>query len=305
MKKSFLLLIIHLGFLFPLAAQINFSIEPIISSSLGKYDEYVLSFSGKGMVSKLEWQELPLFKIGTAAELSINSFLINADFFYGLPFNCGKMFDSDWNDHGIKTTYSISNNYAKRNYSFSLSAGYKFELVKITLVPQISFEYVYDFFQTNEGHGWYGSEKYSKTGVDVSWDSPDARYYKKLSRISLSRKNWYFFSGINIFIPMSDKLLVHAGSFIAPFAYTYNSDYHYDDNGKNQDFYLNSSQNMLFSRFKESLGFRYKINQKISASFTTNIIFGDIQKGILEGWEQYAGTDVFLADMRFGIKINF
>ena len=62
---------------------------------------------------------------------------------------------------------------------------------------------------------------------------------------------------------------------------------------------------MYFSRFKECLGIKYKINQKLTADFSTNIIFGGIRKGWLEGWEQYGGTDLFLADLRFGLRVDF
>ena len=117
----------------------------------------------------------------------------------------------------------------------------------------------------------------------------------------MKRTNWYIFSGFIISIPITNLLSFQAGTFTAPFAYTYNSDFHHDDNGTNHDFYLNSCQKMYFKRFKETLCLKYNLNQTIDTNFCINILFGGIQKGILEGWEQNAGTDLLIFDLRLGL----
>ena len=283
-------------------SEIKFEIEPNFNTTLGKYGEYVYSYSGKSVVSYLEWQSMPLVKPGIESRLSFNNLEFSAGISYALPLKCGKMYDSDWDSYGVKTTYSISNNYSMQNYDCYFSIGVKIDCKKFLLIPEFSYFYYYDFFQSNDGEGWYGRDIYSKTGKTVSWDSPDARHYRKLSRIELKRESKYFFLGITGLFNLGSKCEFSAGSFIAPYASVYNSDYHMDDNGKGRDFYLNSKQEMNFSRFLEKVSFTYKINNHFAIPFSLNCIFGEIEKGMLEGYEQYAGTDVVLFNLKLGIN---
>lgn len=305
-KKLFsqiIFIFLFLWFAFPnaLNAQVQISAGPAIAVNLGKYDEYVYSFSGRSIVSKLEWQQLPLIKLGALCQACAGNFVFSSDFFYALPFQCGKMYDSDWNHYGTKTTYSISNNYAKQNYSFSFEGAYKIKLKNLCFVPSLCFDYSYDFFQSNQGHGWYGSESYSKTKKDVSWDSENATYFKKLSRIDLIRQDWYVFAGLGLCFDVNDYFKLKASTYISPFAGTTNKDYHHDDTGKNEDFHLDSSQSSSFARFKESLGVEYNINDAVQIFINATLLFGGIQKGQLEGQEQNAGTDVFLTQIKIGL----
>ncbi len=280
----------------------TFSVTPAISTSFGKYGEYVYSWTGKSVVSYLEWQQLPLYKFGLQADFTYNNFLISSNFFYGLSLKCGTMYDSDWGSKGVKTTYSISDNYAIRNYDFSLNLSYKINFDHFSLIPEISYSYYYDYFQSSNGEGWYGSENYSKNGKEVSWDSPYARHYTKLSRIELKRESSYFFIGLSCKIPIGSKVELSLGSFIAPYSYVYNSDFHRDDNGTGKDFYLNSTQKIYFSRFMERINITYKINKHLSIPLNINCILGDIEKGLLEGYEQYGGTDVIQFIIKSGIQ---
>lgn len=305
MKKISFIFIFFFALLFSCYSDIKLSIEPVFSTTFGKYGEYVYSTSDKSILSYLEWQQLPLCKMGINSSLTLNNLSLFTSFSYGLPSKCGKMYDSDWNEYGLKTTYSISNNYAKRNYDFSFGLTYKINLKYLTIIPEINYKYFYDFFQSNDGEGWYGRDIYSKTGKTVSWDSPDARHYRKLSRIELKRECKYFFVGMNFAGTLFSKLDIEIGTFIAPYSYIYNSDFHLDDNGTNREFYLTSEQECNFSRFLEKVYMDYKINNFVSISLSGDFIFGDIVKGILKGYEQNAGTDVYQLIIKSGIIFNF
>ncbi len=297
--KKIILIIFTLGFcLFSSFSETSFSLGCSISSSFESNGEYVYSLFGKGVVSYLEWQALPIYKLGVKSEIAVNNFVIKTHFNYGLPIKCGKMYDSDWGAFGVKNTYSISNNYSIQNYDFLFSFSYKIKLLKIYLIPEFTLDYYYDYFQSNDGEGWYGSENYSLTGEEVSWDSPNATHFTRLSRIDLKRNSLFVFLGLQCVIPLKNQFSIGIGTFIAPFSYVYNSDYHHDDNGTNRDFYLNSTQLIAFSRFKELLFVDFQPTKKICISISTSIIFGGIEKGLLEGSEQYAGTDVLKVNLQ-------
>ncbi len=305
MKKISLIFLIILFFLLPLFSETHFSLGTSLSTTFEKNGEYVYGFSGTGVVSYLDWQCYPVCKLGINADLSFENFYIRTNINCGLPLKCGKMYDSDWGDYGLKTTYSISNNYAMQNYDFLLAFSYKIKIRKVYLIPELSLDYYYDFFQSNDGEGWYGSEAYSITGDDESWDSPYAKHFTKLSRIDLKRNSFFCFTGLGIIIPIGNKFNIGACTYISLYSYVYNSDYHHDDSGRNRDFYLNSTQTSYFSRFKELIFVEFKPREKISLDFTANVIFGDIVQGQLEGYEQLAGTDVLKVNLKLGGSIKF
>ncbi len=304
MKRKLIVLFFTCLFFFPSFAEIKVSFGNTFSASFDRYGEYVYSFSGRSVRSFLEWQALPLWKIGLNSEIAFDDFSIKASFAYGLPVKCGKMYDSDWTSSGLKTTYSISNNYAIQNYDFSLSLSYKIRFSKVILVPEFTFDYYYDYYQSNDGHGWYGSESYSKSGHEVAWNSPYARHFTKLSRIDLKRNNFFMFMGMGLIIPAGDKFEIGLGTYFAAYAYTYNSDYHRDDAGRNRDFYLNSAQTSSFTRFKEVIYVNFKPFKMFSFDFTSSLLFGDIERGALEGYEQDGGTDILKVNIQLGAKIN-
>ncbi|SEQ36330.1 hypothetical protein SAMN04487977_1049 [Treponema bryantii] len=304
-KKSFIVILFYLILVFSCFSETSFSFGGSFGASFEKNGEYVYSYSGKGVVSYLDWQCLPLYKIGLISDVSFDNFKIKTGFTYGLPIKCGKMYDSDWGTHGVKNTYSISNNYAIQNFDFNFSLSYRINIWKLFLIPELSFDYYYDSFQSGDGEGWYGSETYSKTGEEVSWDSPNARHYSKISRIDLKRNSFFIFFGIGAIIPLNNKFEIGLGTFISPYSYFYNSDYHYDDNGTNRDFYLNSVQKAYFTRFKEIICLEYKPTQLLCIDLETSFIFGGIEKGLLEGYEQYAGTDVLKINIKLSTKMKF
>lgn len=304
MKKNILCLYLFVFVSFFCFSEINISFTPSLKTTLGKYGEYVYSYSGKSIISYLEWENMPLFKLGADAKISYKNLILGGSFFYGLPLECGKMYDSDWDNYGVKTTYSISKNNALKNYDFSFSLSYIIDCKYFYLIPEFSYLYYYDFFQTSNGEGWYGRDIYSKTGKTVSWDSPDARHYRKLSRIELQRTSKFYFIGLNGQINLGKYFELTLGTFLSPYAYVYNSDLHRDDNGTNRDFYLNSTQEMNFSRFLEEVSVKCKLSQYISIPISFSCIFGDIEKGILEEHEQYAGTDLVHFNIKVGCQIN-
>ena len=73
----------------------------------GKLGEYLYDSSDSYICSYLEWEEKSLWFFGLDAGLEHNNFQFDVAFDYTLPLACGKMYDSDWNEDGLKHTYSI------------------------------------------------------------------------------------------------------------------------------------------------------------------------------------------------------
>ena len=79
-----------------------------------KYEYSLIDVKGKEN-SRLEWEADYLFKLGLRGAFKYQSFEVFASALFPLPFDCGKMYDSDWRTEGIKTNLSINFNPIKRN----------------------------------------------------------------------------------------------------------------------------------------------------------------------------------------------
>ena len=75
-------------------------------------------------ISLLEWDR-NIFFIGAGAHIDFGKLVIQVGFDYGLSDSCGKMADSDWlniSNYEMKTTYSIGDSEALKNYQTELGA---------------------------------------------------------------------------------------------------------------------------------------------------------------------------------------
>lgn len=309
--KHFLLFIFFLLFITPLlqAKPLTFYIQPQLEFAFTKNDEYILSPSGKRLVSYLEWGAEPLFLAGLEMGVSLKGFSL---WFYGdmaLPLSCGKMYDSDWNYSGTKTTYSIHQNNAILNYQLSSGFSYSFSTDSFKFGPGLSFLYNYDSFNAQNGYGWYGGEDYSKNGLDNSWDSEFARKAKKLYPIDLKRTNLYYFLDLAVaFYPRNSFNLGLVFS-LAIYNRTFTYDYHYGRPGTLNDFSMKEIQECFFQRFKTALNLNWQFHQNFCLAINVNWLYGDLIKGLLydddELVSQQSGNAINSLHIKTGICWTF
>lgn len=283
----------------------------------GQLGEYLYDSSDSYICSYLEWEEKPLWFIGLDAGLEHNNFQFDVAFDYTLPLACGKMYDSDWNEDGIKHTYSINDNTNLLGINTALDFGYKIKLNSIfCITPIFDVNYSFYSFLANNGHGWYGGSNVTGYADDVSWDSttPPAKYYKKLSRVSYYRHTVNFYAGVKISAFFSEKNNIALGLFVNPYTYTSAYDYHYDDSNNGYDYFMQPIQNSSFNNLKINFAYNYLLKNNLTIFTAVQLEKGFLRKGFfmtnsLYGYcyksDQASGSDFLSGRMTAGIKYNF
>ena len=257
---------------------LDFFIAPYTGVMFGKLGEYLYDSSDSYICSYLEWEEKPLCFIGLDAGLEHNNFQFDVAFDYTLPLACGKMYDSDWNEDGIKHTYSIFesnkntlglNTIINTQYSFSVTENFN-------ITPALQLQYNYYSFEARNGIGYYGSEAY--TGQpDVCWNDERAKKYR-VSGIDYLRHTFFTWIGSNFDYNLG-KHSIGLGLFVAPFTYTSAIDYHTDEKNLRRDYSLQEIQYSYFDRFKINFDYGYELNQKITFYINSNFLYGFNSKG--------------------------
>lgn len=317
MKKQLLVFIFSWFLIFSLFAEnqpanssknFNLSVIPNIGVSFENHGEYIYSYSGKRLLSYLEYRAEPLVKYGLTAQVDFYNAKITFGSDFGIPAKCGTMYDSDWNLLGVKTTYSIHENHSQQNYDFSTDFGWAFNFghqSQFCITPKIGILYSLDSFFAKNGYGWYGGESYSKNGEDNSWDSEYARKAIKIYPIELNRKTFSTFLGFDFSFTPVQKLTLTAGTYAAPYTKIKSTDYHHAKPDSGNDFYINELQECSFLRFKETLSIIYNLTDNIQLYFGTFWIFGPVVKGLLydddELTTQPSGSDINEIGLRMGL----
>ena len=252
-------------------------LQPAFSCTIGKMNESI--YSSKGYkCSLLEWEQKPLWNYGITVFTAFKNFGITAEFDSALPVSCGKMYDSDWNSNGIKTTYSIHELTAETNLNTEFSLSYIIKLDRIfQIIPFVQAQYSYNSFEARNGEGWYGGAAYSKTGKDVSWNDENAAYYKVYG-IDYLRHSFYLFTGFSFQLYITEKIKTELLLSVSPFTYTSAIDHHH---GKYNDFRFQEIQYGYFSRFKTGIKLEYSINSLIDAGMFFQAVLGTEDKGKL------------------------
>lgn len=271
-------------------SRLAFSIQPTFGCTLGQMNESI--YSSKGYkCSLLEWEQKPLWNCGITTLFEAGSFGINASFDFALPLSCGKMYDSDWNESGIKTTYSIHELTAVTNLNTELSLLYAFNVNNFfQIIPSIQAHYSYNSFEANNGEGWYGGAAYSQTGKDVSWNDENAVHYKVYG-IDYSRHTLYLFAGLTFQFRIINRLNIEVNTFLSPFTYTSAIDHHH---GKYNDFRFQEIQYSWFSRFKISAKLSYSVTSFFDIGLYARILTGKEDIGTL--YTDYWTEDLTLVD---------
>ena len=296
---------------------LDFFIAPYTGVMFGKLGGYLYDSSDSYICSYLEWEEKPLCFIGLDAGLEHNNFQFDVAFDYTLPLACGKMYDSDWNEDGIKHTYSINNNKNLLGINTYLDFSYKFKITpKFSISPVFDINYKYYSFLANNGHGWYGGANFTGYDDDIPWDNsnPSAKYYKKLSRVSYYRHTVNFYTGLDFnFIPVLNHV-ISIGLFTNIYSYTSAYDYHYDDSYSGYDYFMQPIQNSFFNNIKVNISYEYLIKRNLSLLFDIEYEQGFMTKGffmtnslykVCYKSEQPSGSDFFDFKTCIGIKYSF
>lgn len=257
---------------------LDFFIAPYTGVMFGKLGEYLYDSSDSYICSYLEWEEKPLCFIGLDAGLEHNNFQFDVAFDYTLPLACGRMYDSDWNEDGLKHTYSIfESNKNTLGLNTIINTQYSFPVTEnFNITPALQLQYNYYSFEARNGIGYYGSEAY--TGQpDVWWNDESAKKYR-VSGIDYLRHTFFTWIGSN-FDYNFGKHSIGLGLFVAPFTYTSAIDYHTDEKNLGRDYSLQEIQYCYFDRFKINYNYKYNFNQKITLFINSDFLYGFKSKG--------------------------
>lgn len=293
----------------------NFSITPFSSISCGKMNEHIYSSTNENVIiSCLEWNLSPLYKLGCDLDFNVRNSFFSFSCDFSLPFPCGKMYDSDWNNTGkLKKTYSILEENEQFCFNSLVYFHYRFTIRKtLSFSPTIEASYSYFNIKSSNGYGWFGGRDYSSTGKDVSWDSPYAKYYSKVYGINYERNIFLVFTGIKTDWKIQNNFSIVADIYIAPYVYLKVIDTHLNAPGLS-DIKQNQYQQGFFKYYKANLGCVYNAKKNLSLIFNINYLYGQKLKGPLylnrysdelEKTKQRSGSDTNILDFKFGVKFN-
>ena len=286
-KKFILRLFFSLlpAFIFP-ADIFHFDVSVFSGVRSGSITKSIYLENTDTKVSRLDWEEKPVFLAGLKTDFTIWKFESDFRFSFGFPLSCGSMYDSDWNLDGIKKTYTISECNILQNFDASINLSFHTpEFSAFRIDPSIEIQYLFKNFKAHDGYGWYGGQEHAKIprGYDVAWDDPLARKAKKIRDIDYYRHTVLTFFGVKGTFFASQKLTFQAEFFISPFSYNYSLDTHY--RSEENTHYLDI-QTGSFAKYKINLKSQYKLNRYFA-------VFTDVS--ILSGKEEYGDlySDVY------------
>lgn len=260
----------------------SLTISPNIGLSFGTLGEYLFSQYDKNhIVSDLQWNFSPLFKIGLMTEYNYKNFFIGGSFSYFLPTTNGNMYDSDYNND-FKTNYCIFDNESIFAIDATLKASFKIPIKKIKVSPTIIGLYSANRFVGKNGYGYFGDREINGgwTDTDVPWNDPRARKAISVSNIEYSRDELFLFLGTELEYKIN-RLTFLIGLFVSPITYTNVLDFHTDQTGNTPGYKAYSTQYGYFSKYMATLSINYEINNKINFFLNVNGILSLINKGIL------------------------
>lgn len=313
-KKSFLLIFIYIS-LFSAHAEgekqlLSFSLMPQAAFSYGFLEE-TLYTDELGKVSELKWDK-NLFMYGGCAQFSYSCFSGDFSFFSSVPCHFGKMTDSDWlneKDRNMKTTYSVGDNHAERNFdisaafSFDFRAKQKPEQPVFVFSPSIEIQYSYDFFKRPSATGWYGHSEYSsdkehhwwyeeeaKKFPYTYWNEEQGRYVtQKLAGVSYKRHSFNSWIGIKASVIEMKRMGLQFSFFISPVVYINSIDIHHGSETEYKQI-----QYGFFSRYKSSFSISYKISNTFSILSEFSVMSSRLLKG------SYYKNDIFDSNYQTG-----
>lgn len=178
--------------------------------------------------SRLDWESDYLFNLGLAVGIKIRGWEFFLSSQFSLPFECGKMYDSDWKTPGMKTNYSTSDLYTAFGNDSLLGIKYNFPLekthTKFYFSPEIIISNSYIRYNAKSTIGWCGDISHTHLSQDYPWDSPYATKWRKYG-IDLTNNITCLFAGLEV-SNYTGAFITKAGLLFSPYIYIFSIDHH-------------------------------------------------------------------------------
>lgn len=250
-------------------SDIIFSIQPAYSIENGVLNEFVYKYDDAGTLfklSELNWNIVNSHNFGASIKFGWKYVYINTDFSLGMSARSGYMYDSDWlhpNDHSIKTTYSINENYLNKRQALQIGINGKIPCIpervrnvfSMNLCPYFNYDYILYSFSGNNGYGWYGN----KVTPIVEYTDPNAIFYCKgqLFGIDYEREHTNFYHGLLIECIFFQRLLLTCDFGISLNTKVNSIDTHYNGSDKTIGTNYLDIMESKFNTFTISSSFEY------------------------------------------------
>lgn len=261
MKKIFLLIAVLFCFTHVYSQKENLSdtslwsleLSPFFTTRIGEQKEFVYTKNKSDeyvTLSRLDWQEKPLFFFGLNTKASFKNIFISLCADTALPSDCGKMYDSDWQNvtevpvtdslYSLQTDFSNHTNHVNLYFDLSFTLSYKFnftdlknhfcktiKLNSISLEPFAKLDYSFSDFTGRDGSGIYGNTisgetKYAYNDKD---NSSNVSYYGK-EVIQLERICYTGWTGFTFYAQQSSGFFAELSLAICPYIYLQSLDSH-------------------------------------------------------------------------------
>ncbi len=240
--------------------KILFFLEVNSSYNKESLNDYLIETTGKTN-SLLEWNADYLFREGITGGMQSGNLVLALSVNFPLPFECGKMYDSDWRTTGIKTNYSTSDLFAGFGCDTTFSIKYNFQLAQNKFCwyvsPVISVSNSFIKYQAKNTICWCGDIAHTHMDQNYSWDSQYAKKVKKYG-IDFTNNITSLFCGLEGSIQIQN-FTANVGTLASPFTYIFSIDHHLN---KEEGHYYQMIQKAVFSVWDLYAGCGYLINQK-------------------------------------------
>lgn len=261
----------------------HFSLAPRFSFTYGELTELLYDDDdSQTLVSRLDWEQKPLFNIGLEAGFSYKNFLLSAAFDYSFPLGTSYMYDSDWED-GEKFSFTKHPLADSKNINTELSFAYELAATnKLSVIPELQFNYIYSDFKADRGSGTRYGRSIRVYGVDYN------------------RHSFIIFTGLSVKAEVIEKIFFKTAFFAAPWLYQDCFDYHH---GVKHPF---SSRDILyasFTKYKIDFACDFIYNRQLSLELFTSFLFGFPDQG--EIYSDYFGSWAHITEQKGGAAINY
>lgn len=284
----------------------SFSIEPLFGVKIGQVDEYVFLNNcdyADDKLSELNWEIKPEYYVGAKLSGEIYNAFMETSFSFGFSGKTGKMLDSDWfnvqysglEDYQYKTTYSESDNYLKKDFSFEIKVGYDFnfpEIKKIKINAKLfaDFQYKNIKFDGKNGTQWYPK---FLGNYYPEWSDSENVSINYMYGIPISYERWTYITwlGFDANVDFGKHFSASAGFKVSPYLYAESLDNHHL---KGVD-YLDKTPG-FFEAFGWNLGFAFRINENHAVLLNGEYFLMSMIRG--DDYLKASYENVFVKDSR-------
>lgn len=319
LKNNFFIFFFLFFLSFPLFSKPNIKLGINSGIHFGSFGEYI--FNNKQddayIVSYLEWQAKPLFSLGYDFSITNNKiqFYNNTQFY--LPNNCGSMFDSDFTENKIKTTYSQSQNQNIFGIDTIFGINHTFyKNLVINLQSDFCLEYSFIKFKARNGFMYDGRKEKTGLSYDIPFDNINAIYYEqgRVSGANYYKHSLDFFCGINCNILIKEKSQINLAFLFTLFSYALENDTHLTKKNTQIYFIDFHKQYGFFNKIKINLDYEYNINLKNKIKINSTLLFSNKLYGTLltnrinntfYNIGQKTASDAFMFSINVGYEHKF